>query len=132
MSRRVALYLGAGVDLALTTLAVVFQLQHVVCSTARLENESSYLLSDVIIRVGEAIVPVEDISPGGSKFVGLPMRGEATFAVEFSAVGEKHKDCSEYVEGGMYSVRVAVTPVLAVSCRGEPGIFSRGMLVELL
>lgn len=132
MSKRGALYLTAGLGLPVVAFAVAFQLQHLVCSTARLKNESSHLLSDVLVRVGDAVVPVGDISPGRSKFVWLPRGGEATFSVEFSSVGRKHKDCSEYVEGEMYHVRATVSSALGLSCRTELGVFSRIMVLELL
>jgi hypothetical protein len=77
-------------------------------------------------------VPVGDIYPGRSKFLWLPRGGEATFSVEFSTAGQKHKDCSEYVEGEMYHVRATVSAALAVSCSTELGVFSRMMIFELL
>ena len=132
MRKRGALYLSAGLGLLLVASAVAFQLQHLVYSTARLKNESAHLLSGVLVRVGDRVVPVGDVSPGGSRFLWLPGGGEATFSVEFSAVGQKHKDCSEYVEGEMYHVRATVSATLALSCNTELGVFSRIMILELL
>ena len=132
MSKRLALYLSVGLWVVLVSFAVAFQLQHLACSTARLKNESSHALSEVSLRVGELIVPVGDISPGGSRFVWLPKRGESTLSVEFSSGGRKYKDCSEYVEGEMYHVRANVSSALALSCRTEIGVFSRIMILELL
>jgi hypothetical protein len=132
MSKRVAARLIVAVGLILVAVATTFQLQHLVWSTARLENKSPYLLSDVRVRLDDAMVPDSDISPGRSRFVRLPKRGEATFSVEFSSAGEQHQDCVEYVEGEMYHVRATVSSTLAVSCTAEPGIFGRIMLLELL
>jgi hypothetical protein len=131
MTKSSALYPSAGVGLLLVVFAVALQLQHLVCSTARLKNESSQLLSDVLVRVGDAVVPVGDLSPGRSKFVWLPRGGEATFSVEFSSAGQKHRDCSEYVEGEMYHVRATVSSALTLSCSAELGLFSRIMVLEL-
>jgi hypothetical protein len=123
------LYLSSG----LVLLAIVaFQLQHLLWSTARLTNDSAYLLSHVLLRVDDATVPVGDIAPGRSRFVRLPQRGDATLSVEFSSNGRSHRACSEYVEGEMYHVRVTISPSLAVACRAQLGVFTNTfMLFEL-
>jgi hypothetical protein len=114
-------------------LAAGFQLQHLAWSTARIENDSVHRLSGVIVRVDGATVPIGVIPAGGSRFIRLPKRGEASLSVEFSALGEKHQGCAEYVEGEMYHVRLGISPELEVSCIAELGVLtSRIMLFELL
>jgi len=132
MIKRGILYLSAGIVLLMLVAAAGFQLQHLAWSTARVKNQSPYLLSEVLVRVDDAIVRIGEISPGRSRFVRLPARGDATLSIEFSSAGHKYKGCTVYVQGDMYHVRVSVPSDLAVSCRPELGVFTRIMLFELL
>jgi len=87
MSIRPAVYLTGGLVLLLVAFVVGFQVQHLVCSTARLKNESSHQLSGAVIRVGDATVSVGDIGPGGARFVWLPRGGDAA---TFPPTGEDY------------------------------------------
>ena len=133
MTKRRVLFLSIRLGLLVVVAMIGFQLQHLAWSTARMKNESPHLLSEVLIRVDDATVRIGEVLPGQSRFVRLPKRGDATFSVEFSALGNRHKGCAEYVEGEMYHVRVSVDSALAVSCSTELGVFThRIMLFELL
>ena len=131
MRQRSVRYLGNGLVLLFFTSVVAFQFQHLFFSTARVKNDSAHLLLDVFIHVGNRVVPVDDISPGRSRFLWLRSGGESSFSVEFAANGQRHKDCSEYVEGKMYHVRATVSDALTISCSTELGLFSRLMILEL-
>ncbi len=111
--------------------AIAAQLQHLAWSTARVQNDSADLLTDVRLYVKDSVVTVGILRPGGARVVRLPDRGDATLSVEFAARDGVYRGCKEYVEGDMYHVRVAVSPALAVSCRAELGVLtSRVMLLE--
>ena len=123
-------WVGRLVALAVVGAAVA-QLQHLAWSTARIQNDSPHVLSDVRVHVDDATVAVGELRPGRARVVRLPDRGDASFSVVFAARDRLHKHCKEYVEGDMYHVRVTVSPSLAVSCRVELGpLTSRLMLLE--
>jgi hypothetical protein len=96
-------------------LVVAAQLQHLAWSTARVQNDSPHVLSDVRLHVDDASVAVGELRQGRARLVRLPGRGDATFPVVFAARDRVYKHCQEYVEGEMYHVRVTVSPSLAVT-----------------
>jgi hypothetical protein len=117
---------------ALLAVTAVAQLQHLAWSTARVENASPHHLRAVTILVDDARVRLEDVSPGESRFVLLPDRGDAGLSIEVSTLAASYRGCSEYVGGDMYHVRVRVSGSGEVSCSTELGIFNtRLMLLEM-
>jgi hypothetical protein len=128
VARRVSVVFG----LLVVLILIGFQLQHLLWSTARVNNGSVHVLSELMVRVDDATIFIGNLSPGDSRFVRLPQRGEATFSVEFSSGERKYKACAEYVEGAMYHVRVDIAANSTVSCETQLGVLTRRiMLLEL-
>jgi hypothetical protein len=122
----------AAIAALLVAVVVGFQLQHLVWSTARVQNDSALVLSEVRLRVDDATVIIGELAPGQARFVRLPDRGDASLSVEFVSPGRRHAGCREYVEGDMYHVRITIGSTLDVACRTELGVLtSRLMLLEL-
>ena len=122
---------AAAFAVLLVLIAAGAQLQHLAWSTARVQNASAHVLSDVRLHVDDATVVIGELRPGRARLVRLPDRGDATFSMEFVAIDRVYRHCREYVEGDMYHVRVTVSPTLGVSCAVELGVLTnRLMLLE--
>lgn len=124
--------LGLFVVVPVIVLAGAAQVQHVLWSTARIENATTTRLDHVTILVDDASLTIGSIPPRRARFVRLPKRGDAAFRVRFAAHETLHEGCSEYVEGEMYHVRVTVSGPFAIVCTTELGLVTkRPMLLEM-
>jgi hypothetical protein len=132
MSSRILVRVVLACAAVLGTVAAAAQLQHLAWSTARVENASTHPVKGVTLVVDDARVGLGGLSPGRSRFVVLPDRGDASLSVELSALGTVRTGCSEYVQGDMYHVRIRISDAVRISCSTELGIFTtRLMLFEM-
>jgi len=100
-------------------------------STAVVRNDSAQTADSLRINVGSEVLDLGTVPAGASRFRLLPAGGEATLAVVYRIAGVEHQACSEYVEGDMYHVRVAIEPDLEVRCDVELPLFSKLLIAEL-
>ena len=109
------------------------QYQHVLWSTARIDNMAEEQLSDVRVLIDETVVPVGSIGAKGTRFITLPKKGDATLTIAFTVEGTPHEGCREYVESEMYHVRVSISPTFDIQCSTELGLSTRRlMILEML
>jgi hypothetical protein len=62
---------AAAIAALLVAVVVGFQLQHLVWSTARVQNDSATVVSEVRLRVDDATVVIGELAPGQARFVRL-------------------------------------------------------------